>query len=104
MNAHIVHHFEDDRLSGYQTLFIDQFNARVAAFADPIFPPVGTEVLLVDGTWSVVESISLDLSNSDGLAMVRVHVQVKGEATISALAPSLNDEANDFRRPGKPNT
>jgi hypothetical protein len=67
-----------DAASTGGTRFIDQNNDTVAWVRSDIFPPVGTDVLLPDGSAGSVTGLTLDISNSSGIAQIWVSVQLDG--------------------------
>lgn len=57
------------------TKFIDQNHDTVAWVRADIFPPVGTNIHLPDDSIATVTGLTLDISNSSGIAQVWVSVQ-----------------------------
>lgn len=66
-----------DAASTGGTRFLDQNSDTVAWVRSDIFPPVGTDVLLPDGTLRPVTGLTLDISNPSGIAQIMVSVHVE---------------------------
>ena len=56
------------------TRFHDEKGHTLAWVKADIFPPVGTTVILPDGSTVYVTSVSLDLSSEDQIAQISVHL------------------------------
>ncbi|WIB68067.1 hypothetical protein DEI93_03215 [Curtobacterium sp. MCBD17_035] len=63
-------HFDSSR-SDYCTCFMIDGD-KVGYLADAIYPPVGSIVDLTGGRQATVQSVRLDISGTDGLAMIYV--------------------------------
>jgi hypothetical protein len=66
-----------DSASTGGTRFLDQNSDTVAWVRGDIFPPVGTEIHLPDGSLALVTGLTLDISNASGIAQVWVSVRVE---------------------------
>ncbi len=67
--------YEFDTRATKGTLFLDQNGDKVGWLLAEVFPPVGTEVNLPDGSSAVVTNLTLDMSNPSGIAQIFVSVK-----------------------------
>lgn len=67
--------YEFDTRATKGTRFLDEHDHTAVWLRAEVFPPVGTDVQLPDGTLAQVTNLTLDLSNPSGLAQIFVSVK-----------------------------